>query len=110
MLSEIKNWLILVSFLSFVTFFSWFFDLYEQKFLTKELLFTNHNNFNFVHEKIPINKAKMSDLLKIDKISHYKALLVLSFIKDNNINDIDKLLEIKGIGPKTLAKIKDYFY
>ena len=110
MIAEIKNWLIVMLFVFFIALFGCLFMLYEQKVTKKTLLFNNVENYDFVHEKIPIQKVTIKDLLKIEKLSHRKALLILNFIQKNNVKNIDSLLEINGVGQKTLDRLKNYFY
>lgn len=63
-------------------------------------------------QKIAIKQATVSELALIDGISVKSARRIVNFVqaqRDKSFT-IDDLDTIKGIGPKTLVKIKEYFY
>lgn len=72
---------------------------------------TNESNYttNFPLNKIDINKA---NLKKLESIPGIGPVLANRIIEYRNINgkfkSLSDLLKIKGIGPKTLEKIKPY--
>ncbi|MFW5891174.1 MAG: helix-hairpin-helix domain-containing protein [Halanaerobiales bacterium] len=65
------------------------------------------NTFNN-SEKININKADINELEKLNGIGPSKAESIVKY-RDNNgkFKSIEQLLDVPGIGPSTLEKIKD---
>jgi hypothetical protein len=61
-------------------------------------------------EKKDIHQAKIAELGLVKGISQRKARLVFSFLAENKNARLDDLLAVKGIGPKTLEKLKELFY
>jgi len=58
---------------------------------------------------INLNAATERDLQKLPRIGPAKAKLIIEYrIKNRNFENIEELLEIKGIGKKTLEKLKPY--
>ncbi len=65
----------------------------------------NHEN------KLDINHASIPDLCQIKGIGEKKAKAILDYRNQINFfTNMEQLLEIKGIGKKTLAKIKEKFF
>ena len=61
--------------------------------------------------RMNINEAELVDLTKISGIGETRGLTILSFAKEQGrIKKIDQLLEVKGVGQKTLINIKEQFY
>lgn len=61
-------------------------------------------------QKLDINKATVSELVTVKGISEVKAKAIVEFIKEKNgIKNMDELLEVKGIGSKTLGELKQKF-
>lgn len=50
--------------------------------------------------------ATKEDLLTVDGITNIKAIEIIAGLEDGTIQSIDDLIKIKGIGQKTLEKIK----
>lgn len=71
-------------------------------FLILCLLFT-WTNFVLASEKININTATSEDLKKIIHIGEKRALEIIAL---RPFQSLDDLIKVKGIGPKTLADIK----
>lgn len=58
-----------------------------------------------------INLAGKDDLMAVDGIGEVKATAILNYLADTGgISKMESLLEVKGIGEKTLAKIEELFY
>ena len=58
--------------------------------------------------KININTATSEELATITGIGPVKAEAIVKHRKENgNFNNINELSEVKGIGDKTIAKIKE---
>jgi comEA protein len=58
---------------------------------------------------IDINKATKSELEKLPRVGPKTAQLILDYRKSQGgFKSISELLDIKGIGPKTLEKIQPY--
>lgn len=65
-------------------------------------------NSNVSKGKISINRADKKELQKLSGIGPSKAESIIDYReKINGFTKIDQLLEVSGIGEKTLAKIKD---
>lgn len=60
-------------------------------------------------QKMDRRKALASDITAIG-IAGSKAQKIWDFWQDHPEKNLDSLLEIKGVGPKTLDKIKLYFF
>ena len=61
-------------------------------------------------QKLDINKATVSELVTVKGIGEVKAKAIVDFIKEKNgIKNMDELLEVKGIGSKTLGEFKQKF-
>ena len=59
-------------------------------------------------EKLNINNASAEELVKLSGIGPAKAERIIELRNQlGKFSDINELLEVKGIGPKTLAKFKD---
>lgn len=68
-------------------------------------------NHNLKNLKMDVNKAESGDLTQIKGIGPKTAQNILSFReKKGRITSLDQLLEVKGIGEKTLARLKTYLY
>lgn len=61
-------------------------------------------------KKIAIRQANIVDLTDIKGVSLSKAKKIKNFLHNRPNGGIDDLLQIKGIGEKTLVKIKSKFY
>lgn len=58
-----------------------------------------------------INAASLADLMRVKGIGQVRAESIIAYRTDRGrIKNIDQLLEIKGIGQKTLENIKEMFY
>jgi competence protein ComEA len=61
-----------------------------------------------ISNKININSASARDLESLPRVGPVMAQRILSFRKDHGpFQSIDELRQIKGIGEKTLARIRD---
>ncbi len=60
-------------------------------------------------KKIKLKHARVSDFALIDGISIKKARVLAKAVKEHPQVVMNDLLEVKGIGPKTLVKLEDYF-
>lgn len=59
--------------------------------------------------KVPAREATATDLVHLPGLGKVKAQALVDFLKDQGpLYGFDALLEVPGIGPKTLAKIKPY--
>ena len=64
-------------------------------------------NYKPKTENININTAKKQELIKLPKIGPVTAKRIIKFRDDfGPFNTFDGLLKVKGIGPKTLEKLK----
>jgi len=62
-------------------------------------------------QKIALKKARVDELALIDGISLKSARRIVSFVAlANNNLSVEDLLIIRGIGAKTVEKLKNYFY
>jgi len=57
-------------------------------------------------KKININTATVEELQTLPKIGPKTAKAIVKYRKKHPFKDVDELLEVKGIGEKTLKKIK----
>ncbi len=74
-------------------------------FLNVSLVYAQVNS-----QKLDINKATVSELVTVKGIGEVKAKAIVDFIKKKNgIKNMDKLLEVEGIGSKTLGELKQKF-
>ncbi|WP_025724614.1 helix-hairpin-helix domain-containing protein [Acholeplasma granularum] len=70
-----------------------------------------HVEINPIIQKINLNEAKLSDLLKIPNITETRATQILIYKEINGkFKNVNELLNIKGIGEATFEKIHIYFY
>ncbi len=108
---EAKNWLALIFFLLVISLVGLGSQVYLSSSVNKNIFIDNKETHAFLRDKkISIKKVVIGDLLVIENMSHKKALLIIDFVKTHNELAIDDLLLIKGIGKKTLVKLKKYFY
>ena len=108
---EAKNWLTLIFFLLIVSIVGVASQVYFSSFINKNIVINNKETHPFLrNKKIPIKKVVIGDILVIENISHKKALLIIDFVKTHEEMVIDDLLLVKGVGEKTLVKLKKYFY
>ena len=61
-------------------------------------------------QKKSFKAASPAEMALVEGISLKKARLIQQFIQENNIELIDDIQRMKGIGKKTMIKIKQYFY
>jgi len=59
-----------------------------------------------MNQKIDILTASQSELLKLNGIGEVKAKAIIEYRETHTISTFEDLLNIKGIGPKILEKIK----
>ena len=58
-----------------------------------------------------INDASLQDLMRVRGVGQVRGESILEFLEEvGRIKNIDQLLEVRGIGPKTLENIKEMFY
>lgn len=99
-------WYRIFGFISLLSLYS-FID-FEQPNISPCLKSTKAHPF-LCDKKILLKKASMPDLLSAG-LSLKKAESIYAFIKEHQECHVEDLLVIKGIGPKTLENIKNYFY
>lgn len=64
----------------------------------------------FAEEKRDINKATVEELIAVHGIGEKKARAIYEYIKSvNGVKDMDELLNVMGIGKKTLTELKKTF-
>jgi competence protein ComEA len=74
------------------------------KILTALLLF-----FSLLFGAVNINRANAAQLQTLNGIGPTKAQEILKYRKAHgNFNTVDELVNVKGIGPKTLIKLKPH--
>jgi competence protein ComEA len=84
--------------------------------LANDTLHYNKTNIDKVQtqsgiNKMDLNKATLTDVMKVKGVGEVKAKQIIEFRdKHNGLDNMQELLSIKGIGKKTLAKIKELFY
>lgn len=65
---------------------------------------------NFMcQKKIKLQDARVSDFAAVDGISLKKARILVDKIRQQPIKDMQQLLAIKGIGPKSIDRLAEYF-
>jgi competence protein ComEA len=65
--------------------------------------------FTLVFATVNINRANSAQLQSLNGIGPAKAQEILKYRKAHgNFNSVDELVNVKGIGPKTLIKLKPY--
>lgn len=71
---------------------------------------TDYKDFQKI-SKINLNKATLSQLIRLPNIGPVKARSIISYReKLGGFKSLKQLTEISGIGVKTLEKLKDYLY
>ncbi|MBB6063095.1 competence protein ComEA [Thermosipho japonicus] len=64
---------------------------------------------NYESQRIDLNKAGFEQLMSLPGIGAVKAKEIISYRQvHGNFNSIDDLINVTGIGPSTLEKIRDY--
>ncbi|WP_241230011.1 ComEA family DNA-binding protein [Thermosipho globiformans] len=64
---------------------------------------------NYESQTIDLNKADFEQLMSLPGIGAVKAKAIISYRQAHgNFNSIDDLINVTGIGPSTLEKIRDY--
>ncbi|MDK2839208.1 MAG: competence protein ComEA [Thermosipho sp. (in: thermotogales)] len=64
---------------------------------------------NYESQIIDLNKADIEQLMTLPGIGTVKAKAIISYRQAHgNFNSIDDLINVTGIGPSTLEKIRDY--
>jgi len=75
----------------------------------KKEVFIQPNKSGDTKIKIDINHASAAELQKIPKIGPVLAGKIIEYRSENgNFTSLDDLINVKGIGKKTLNKIRDY--
>ena len=57
--------------------------------------------------KISLNNASKEELMTLPGIGESKALLIIEYRKNNRFNNIEEIMNVKGIGKSIYEKIKD---
>lgn len=57
--------------------------------------------------KISLNNATKEELMTLPGIGESKALLIIEYRKNNRFNNIEEIMNVKGIGKSIYEKIKD---
>jgi len=61
--------------------------------------------------KIDLNKATLSQLIRLPNIGPAKARSIINYReKIDGFKNVEQLTEVSGIGKKTVEKLKDYLY
>lgn len=69
------------------------------------------NRYQTKTSKIDLNKATLSQLIKLPGIGPSKARTILEYRERiGKFTDLRQLLEVSGIGEKTYEKLKDYLF
>ncbi len=64
-----------------------------------------------VLQQLNINDATLDDLMRAGGVGEVRGESIIGYITEQGrIKNIDQLLEIRGIGPRTLENIKELFY
>ena len=82
----------------------------SEKLLNLDAQISQHlQTFRGINKKpISVNKADADTLCLLSGIGPVKAARIIEYRKNNgHFTSLDELLNVKGIGPKTLRKIKD---
>ncbi len=78
----------------------------EQDNLRKEL--EDYVGVGKQHEIVNINTADLGELIQLPHIGPQLAQKIIDFRKDSGFNDINELIEIKGIGDNVFFDIRKY--
>jgi hypothetical protein len=62
------------------------------------------------HKKIPISKASIGDLLSVKGLSLKTARKIVKFYRENPNFGVLAVIEVPGVGKKTLEKLSAKFY
>ena len=69
----------------------------------------NENRKNHLLKSVNINTSDKADIMTIPRIGPVTAERIILHREDHGLyNSVEELLNVKGIGPKTLEKIRTY--
>jgi DNA uptake protein ComE-like DNA-binding protein len=70
----------------------------------------NRGNHKDGWGNIEIHTATLEQIDKIPYVSKPAAEVVYEHLKENRISSFDELLQLKGVGPKTVERLRENFY
>ncbi len=71
---------------------------------------TNRGNHKDGWGNIEIHLATLEQIDKIPYVRKPAAELIYDYLKENHISNFDELLQLKGVGEKTVERLRENFY
>jgi len=106
---SVKNWSCVAFFIVFTLALNIFKYIYYNPVRNSSICAHEQEPALLCDKKMALKDAIVSDFANIPGISVKTARLIVNFInyKSQNLED---LVLIKGVGPKTVEKLREYFY
>lgn len=77
--------------------------------LDKKYIVDTGKNIINISNKIPLNSSTKEELMTLPGIGEAKAIKIIEYREEHNgFNDIEEIMNVKGIGTSMYEKIKDY--
>ena len=84
--------------------------LSEPKQRPPQTLLTEREQQELVRLPKPILEATEGDLMLVEGVGRQRAAAILQYLNNHELESMEQLLEVEGIGEDTLKAIKKYFY